>query len=209
MSDFICEKGFIYPLRQMTLSEVKRLHQTIKDPFVFEIFDSGQGYCSSYLLLRYCGGIGDGFGVVRDLTPDALAYAAPKFREALGSDINPSLLKYIEHCYPKGSEDFDWYEDYMTGQEPAKEAIPITDEWLDSLPQFEQCGTGWWYTTKETPDSPSPHDVEIARREYGYCVTVFTDGCESQLPIKTVETLVGFLRLCGLDGFADKIAKVK
>lgn len=95
------------------------------------------------------------------------------------------------------------------GQEPAKEAIPITDEWLDSLPQFEQCGTGWWYTTKETPDSPSPHDVEITRREYGYSVTVFTDGCESQLPVKTVETLVAFLRLCGLNVFADKIAKAK
>lgn len=93
------------------------------------------------------------------------------------------------------------------GQEPAKAAIPITDGWLDSLPQFEQCGTGWWYTTKETPDSPSPHDVEIARHEYGYCVTVLTDGCESQLPVKTVDTLVGFLRLCGLDGFAAKINK--
>lgn len=96
---------------------------------------------------------------------------------------------------------------HMNWQEPAKEAIPITDAWLDSLPQFEQCGTGWWYTTKETPDSPSPHDVEIARREYGYSVTVFTDGCDSQLPVKTVETLVGFLRLCGLDGFAAKINK--
>lgn len=49
----------------------------------------------------------------------------------------------------------------------------------DAEAQFEQCGTGWWYTTKKTPDSPSPHDVEIARREYGYSVTVFTDGCES------------------------------
>jgi len=96
---------------------------------------------------------------------------------------------------------------HMGWQEPEKEAVPITDGWLDSLPQFEQCGTGWWYTTKETPDSPSPHDVEIARHEYGYRVTALTDGCESQLPVKTVEALVGFLRLCGLDGFAAKINK--
>lgn len=206
MSDFVYQKGYIYPLPEMDVEEEDAFYESLKDPFTMETLESG-GKCASYLLLlteHSYGQKNDDFGFVRDLTPDAADSVAPKFKEVLGADIDTSRLKYIEHCYYDGCEGYDWYRDYMESTKQPDD-VPITDKWLDGLPQFEKCGTGWWYTTKDTKDSPSPHDVELAWRKFGYCVIVATDGCESQMPVKTVGTLVQFLRLCGLGDFAEKI----
>ena len=113
MSDFVHNKGYIYPITNEEYEKLDEKYFDLKEKgFDLEVFD-GQKGLNRYLVFLTHHSYGekhDNFGSSRPCNQQEIYYHAPKFREILG-EIDTAKLKFIEYCWYNCSECFDYYEE--------------------------------------------------------------------------------------------------
>ena len=146
MSDFVHNKGYIYPLGKLSDEENNSIYKKIKgeenfelDKDKFELEYMGKNDYLIWLTYSTYGEKSGEFGSCRPCNQQEIYYNAPKFREILG-EIDTAKLKFIDYCYYNSTE---CTVDYYLGEEEYKpmtlnEAIAHAKEVADS--KCDKCG---------------------------------------------------------------------
>lgn len=110
MSDYLHQKGYIYPLGKLSDEENNSIYKKIKgeenfelDKDKFELEYMGKNDYLIWLTYSTYGEKSDEFGSCRFCNQQEIYYHAPKFREILG-EIDTAKLKYIDFCYYNSTE---------------------------------------------------------------------------------------------------------
>lgn len=123
MSDYLHQKGYIYPLGKLSDEENDSIYKKIKgeenfklDKDKFELEYMGKNDYLIWLTYSTYGEKSDEFGSCRPCNQQEIYYHAPKFRAILG-EIDTKKLKFIDFCYYNSTE---CTVDYYIGEEEYK-----------------------------------------------------------------------------------------
>lgn len=123
MSDYLHQKGYIYPLGRLTDEDNDFFYEKIEeeknfnlnqDKFVLESL--GKNDYLIWLTYSTYGEKSDEFGSCRPCNQQEIYFHAPKFRKLLG-EIDTKKLKFIDFCYYNSTE---CTVDYYIGEEEYK-----------------------------------------------------------------------------------------
>lgn len=110
MSDYLHQKGYIYPLGKLSDEENNSIYKKIKgeenfklDKDKFELEYMGKNDYLIWLTYSTYGEESGEFGSCRPCNQQEIYYHAPKFREILG-EIDTAKLKFIDFCYYNSTE---------------------------------------------------------------------------------------------------------
>lgn len=137
MSEYLHQKGYIYPLGKLSDEENNSIYKKIKgeenfdlDKDKFELEYMGKNDYLIWLTYSTYGEKSDEFGSSRYCNQQEIYYHAPKFRDILG-EIDTKKLKFIDYCYYNSTE---CTVDYYLGEEEYK---PMTlDEAIQHCKDF-------------------------------------------------------------------------